>query len=78
MYSTYVYIQPDTCHAAVAVGEEGVPRAQALPEYIYSLTRVTPLWQLEKKAFLAHKHCQTLMDLRWRGGHPRSSVTIYI
>jgi len=26
--------------------------------------------QMELKTFLAHRHCQSLMDLRWRGGFP--------
>ena len=25
---------------------------------------------MELKTFLAHRHCQSLMDLRWRGGFP--------
>ena len=32
--------------------------------------------QMELKAFLAHRHCQSLMDLRWRGGYPDSGVVI--
>ena len=32
--------------------------------------------QMELKAFLAHRHCQSLMDLRWRGGFPDSVVVI--
>ena len=32
--------------------------------------------QMELKLFLAHRHCQSLMDLRWRGGYPDSAVVI--
>ena len=32
--------------------------------------------QMELKAFLAHRHCQSLMDLRWRGGFPDSAIVI--
>lgn len=32
--------------------------------------------QMELKAFLAHRHCQSLMDLWWRGGYPGSSCTL--
>ena len=32
--------------------------------------------QMGMKAFLGQKHCQSLMDLRWRGGHRLSGVTL--
>ena len=28
------------------------------------------------KTFLAHRHCQSLRDLRWRGGYPDSAIVI--
>ena len=28
------------------------------------------------KTFLAHRHCQSLMDLRWRGGFPGSGCIV--
>ena len=31
---------------------------------------------MELKTFLAHRHCQSLMDLRWRGGFPDSAVVL--
>ena len=32
--------------------------------------------QMELKGFLAHRHCQSLMDLRWRGGFPGSGCIV--
>ena len=32
--------------------------------------------QMGLKTFLAHRHCQSLMELRWRGGYPDSAVVI--
>ena len=31
---------------------------------------------MDLKAFLCHRHCQSLMDLRWRGGYPGSGCVI--
>ena len=50
------------------------------------LSQFVPAWRMgalvelalhmEHKAFLAHRHCQSLMDLWWRGGYPGSSCLL--
>ena len=58
--------------------------AQELAHWL--LSKRVPAWhmgslihialQMNAKRFLTHRHCQSLFDLRWRGGSPDSDVLL--